>query len=626
MMKARLQKVTSGEGRTQDRHDVYFALIAALVSLAAYLAVLPTGYALGDGPELATAAWTLGVPHPPGYPIFTQLGHLAGAAAGDALEGLRFLCLISVCASTALAYLILRRLIHRRVLALAGSLILAGSFLFVHNALYVEVYATALLGMLVSLWALSRAILEEPEPRKLLSLALIYGLVLGHHLTLLALAPVFIYAVIRYGRLRRPPWGFYALCAALFALGLSVFLYLPLRSAATAQIAWFRPDRFERLLFVLSGANYGEYWGITGAQFWSKALQLVEYLFHQLPLGLILAAPLGLAMLWRRNRYLTLGLILVIVFDFYWAASYAVIGLEVFLLPAAVLLLFSSALALVRVGELLLKRLSGKPAERRLRWAAFLPALIVLGYGVINYNKPEDLNVRPHAGNLLRGAPPESAVLIGGDLSFPLLEAQFGRDRRPDLLTADEGGYILHPRLGSLVRDRISHGAPLYHTDPPAHQLPLAESRSGVGYLYRASPRPTQPSLEPVTGGGVYAAETAIRYLIARLESSPPQERKQVWAALAPMAFELAGESSHAHLALGIHWLDDDPELAESFFRRAVELDPWMPSARLDLALALAAQGCEDEAARELEAALAGFGEEEVKNDARRLLNSINTD
>jgi hypothetical protein len=31
---------------------------------------------VGDTPELTTAAVTLGVPHPPGYPLFTMLGHL----------------------------------------------------------------------------------------------------------------------------------------------------------------------------------------------------------------------------------------------------------------------------------------------------------------------------------------------------------------------------------------------------------------------------------------------------------------------------------------------------------------------------------------------------------------------
>src|SRR5262245_55852019 len=30
----------------------------------------------GDGQELACAAWTIGIPHPTGYPLYTVLGHL----------------------------------------------------------------------------------------------------------------------------------------------------------------------------------------------------------------------------------------------------------------------------------------------------------------------------------------------------------------------------------------------------------------------------------------------------------------------------------------------------------------------------------------------------------------------
>src|SRR2546428_7482152 len=51
---------------------------AAVVGLAFLLYLLTAGrdIVVGDTPELITAAVTLGVPHPPGYPLFTMLGHL----------------------------------------------------------------------------------------------------------------------------------------------------------------------------------------------------------------------------------------------------------------------------------------------------------------------------------------------------------------------------------------------------------------------------------------------------------------------------------------------------------------------------------------------------------------------
>src|SRR5437660_1928409 len=51
---------------------------AVVVGAAALLYFLTAArdIVVGDTPELITAAVTLGVPHPPGFPLFTMLGHL----------------------------------------------------------------------------------------------------------------------------------------------------------------------------------------------------------------------------------------------------------------------------------------------------------------------------------------------------------------------------------------------------------------------------------------------------------------------------------------------------------------------------------------------------------------------
>src|SRR2546430_17664683 len=52
---------------------------AAVVTIAAgvlYFLTAARDIVVGDSPELIMAAVTLGVPHAPGYPLFTMLGHL----------------------------------------------------------------------------------------------------------------------------------------------------------------------------------------------------------------------------------------------------------------------------------------------------------------------------------------------------------------------------------------------------------------------------------------------------------------------------------------------------------------------------------------------------------------------
>ena len=59
-----------------------FPLLTGTIAFAVYLATLATdltwAFQATDGPELMTAAMTLGVPHPPGYPTYVLLGHLFG--------------------------------------------------------------------------------------------------------------------------------------------------------------------------------------------------------------------------------------------------------------------------------------------------------------------------------------------------------------------------------------------------------------------------------------------------------------------------------------------------------------------------------------------------------------------
>src|SRR5215475_9319891 len=52
------------------------AIIVTLAAGTLYFLTAARDIVVGDSPELITAAATLGVPHPPGYPLFTMLGHV----------------------------------------------------------------------------------------------------------------------------------------------------------------------------------------------------------------------------------------------------------------------------------------------------------------------------------------------------------------------------------------------------------------------------------------------------------------------------------------------------------------------------------------------------------------------
>ncbi|MBI2763214.1 MAG: DUF2723 domain-containing protein, partial [Chloroflexi bacterium] len=58
------------------RRSAFAAVAAGGIALIVYLATLNPTLPPGDSGDLITAASTLGIAHPPGYPLFAMIGHL----------------------------------------------------------------------------------------------------------------------------------------------------------------------------------------------------------------------------------------------------------------------------------------------------------------------------------------------------------------------------------------------------------------------------------------------------------------------------------------------------------------------------------------------------------------------
>ena len=69
------------------RLDLLLALLAGSIAAVVYYLGSAPGVLFGDGGELQFAAWTAGLPHPTGYPLYMTLGwawsHLLDAAADE---------------------------------------------------------------------------------------------------------------------------------------------------------------------------------------------------------------------------------------------------------------------------------------------------------------------------------------------------------------------------------------------------------------------------------------------------------------------------------------------------------------------------------------------------------------
>ena len=206
------------------------------VSLASYVALTPRGVTDGDSAELTVAAATLGVPHPPGYPLYVLVGRLfAAVPIGDVAFRLNVMSGVFGALAALLAYATVFELTRRRESALVAALSLAFSYHFWAQSLVAEVYtldAALLAGLLYSLCRWSRT----KDPRLLYAAFLLLGLSLATRTTsLLLVTPLLIWGALS-GASRYGPDLLRGVAITIVAL--SLYFFLPIADLRGARYIW----------------------------------------------------------------------------------------------------------------------------------------------------------------------------------------------------------------------------------------------------------------------------------------------------------------------------------------------------------------------------------------------------
>lgn len=229
---------------------------AFLLPLVLYVATLAPTVTLEDSGEFIAGAFHLGVVHPPGYPLWCLLAHaFTWIPFGSVAERVHLASAAFAAGAAWLTFLVARRWTGCAGAALVAALALAVSRIFWSQAVIAEVYTLAALFtiLLVDLAARFQA---SRDPRWLLALALAAGLSLANHpLTGLEL-PVLALWLLAIDRRAVLAPRVLAAGAALFILGLGVYLYLPLRARSDPPVNVGSPTTFARTLEHVSRAAY----------------------------------------------------------------------------------------------------------------------------------------------------------------------------------------------------------------------------------------------------------------------------------------------------------------------------------------------------------------------------------
>ena len=107
-----------------------------------YIRTLAPSLLYGDSAEFQTIAYTLGIGHPTGYPIYVLLAKLfTFLPVGDIAYRVNLFSAFSAALTVALVYLITRKLGAMHISAVYGSLALILTPLFWKHASIAEIYA-----------------------------------------------------------------------------------------------------------------------------------------------------------------------------------------------------------------------------------------------------------------------------------------------------------------------------------------------------------------------------------------------------------------------------------------------------------------------------------------------------
>ncbi len=548
-----------------------------------------------DSLEFQFVAPTFGIAHPTGYPLYTLLAgmwtHLlpVGTWAGRA----NLFSALAAAITVGLVTHVTTRLVTDHAgrpnlwAGVTAALCFGLGPVWVSQATGAEVYTlhNALVAAILAITIGINQTLDQGEPtaqtdRRVLGIALLFGLGLAHHRTIILMAPpILLYLLWSAPTLLRPRRVWWLWAGALVG-PLLLYLYLPLRAAAGVRDLNGSYDSTWRGFWdhVLARA-YTDFFASNPLDAGLSAADWLALVVAQMGwLGLALAL-LGLVWLVDRTGrparawWLILAVLLV---NLAFALLYRVPDPEVFLLPALL------ALAIFAGGGVgLIARLLPNPAVNAPLQTALILLLVWLPLGrVPAVDHSGNWRAHDRARRMAQADFPPGSVVLGieGEMTaLRYMQVAEGLALLAIPQTADDPAQ----RRAALA-EQLAAGAPVYLTRE-LEGIAETYNFSGDADLVRVrprgtAPRPTLPTSAPPTpvGDSVQILNHSLTTLTGL--ATPAIELALDWQVVAPtdqvlkLSLRLADATGAA-----ITWPDGTPAVEDHFPLRHVALTPTWP-------------------------------------------------
>lgn len=438
----------------EKKNNWFSILILVLVVSGVYSTTVNRSIGYTDSGELAAVAYTLSIAHPTGYPLFTLLGRCV-AMIPLSLRPITqlnifgaLLCIVAlVVFYFTIRFILIKLKIDKELqlplvnaISVSSTLILAFSSTVWLQSTNIEVYALHFLFLMILLYGTTRSLLAtsgEKFSQWMCIVAYILGLSFGNHMTTILVVPALAYAILIESKKWNYNVKFYFTLLFLFILGLSVYLYLPIRAKHQPPLLWGNPVDVERFLWHVSGKQY-QVWMFEG---WSVAQkQLIRYITHfndEFYFPLLFFLVFGLSPLLKQARTLGIALLLMFCTTVLYSINYSIFDIDPYFLLSYCAIALFLGVGIAKFFSIL---------QRRFRVANALLFIIALSL--------PGIQVFTHYNHVLRNAKskaetfteetirllPHGAVVISGLWDYfvsPFLYLQEVEGKRKDLIVID---------------------------------------------------------------------------------------------------------------------------------------------------------------------------------------------
>ncbi|UCC79941.1 MAG: DUF2723 domain-containing protein [Candidatus Zixiibacteriota bacterium] len=424
------------------------------VSFVVYLGtVCPTLYT-GDSGELSATAYTLSIAHPPGYPLLILLGRAFLLFSwGNAAASLNILSAFLTSVSVGIIALLIHTLfslpdsrdsVPTMVISIGGGLLFGLSNALWATAVGFEVYSLGILLISLTLLLLLKSD-RGGEFKYILILVYLFGLSLANHLSAICLLPALIFFIVK----SNPGLRRISIMAFFFMLALTLYLYLPVRSAYNPLFDWNHPAWPGSFIDHIAARRYQTYITGFGLENWFENLwRSVGIMLNQYPLYISALGLIGLLLPFNIKNKFKLALLSILILNVFISALYDIPDIDQYYLPSILIL----TVGLIFFMDFVLKRFR---ANIRYIITAGLVAILMIGTLFRNYelNDQSDNNLaRIYGENILRSTP-ENAFLIsvGDNSNSTLYYLRYVEKMRTDLEIYDS--VISIERLKKRMRD-----------------------------------------------------------------------------------------------------------------------------------------------------------------------------